>query len=305
MSAITVHAAAPSGLWTLIRRQHDVITADQLHGFGFSAHAIKHRIATGRLHPVFRGVYAVGRPTLTREGWWMAAVLACGPEAALSHWPAAAHWGMPGHADLLEVTIPTHLRRRRQPGIRVHRRKEMYVVRHKGIPVTTPACTIIDLAARISGNALEQLVGDADRLGLVDPEALRSAAGTTMAMRPGAATVRKTLDRLTFTLTRSQLERLFKPIAERAGLPSPLTLVVVNGFEVDFYWPDLGLLVETDGLRYHRTAAQQAKDRLRDQVHTAAGVTVLRFTHAQVRFDPEHVEATLRAVADRLSLGRQ
>jgi very-short-patch-repair endonuclease len=74
----------------------------------------------------------------------------------------------------------------------------------------------------------------------------------------------------------------------------------INGFKVDFYWPDLGLVVETDGLRYHRTPAQQARDRSRDQAHTAAGLTCLRFTHAQVRYEPEQAEKTLRAVARRL-----
>ena len=75
----------------------------------------------------------------------------------------------------------------------------------------------------------------------------------------------------------------------------------MNGFKVDFYWPDLGLVVETDGLRYHRTPAQQARDRVRDQAHAAAGLTPLRFTRAQVRFDPAHVASTLAAVAHRLA----
>ena len=97
------------------------------------------------------------------------------------------------------------------------------------------------------------------------------------------------LDRRTFRLTDSELERRFLPLARAAGLPVPLTRQRVNGFEVDFFWPDLGLVVETDGLRYHRTPAQQARDRLRDQAHTAAGLTPLRFTHAQVRFEPGHV----------------
>jgi very-short-patch-repair endonuclease len=112
------------------------------------------------------------------------------------------------------------------------------------------------------------------------------------------------LDIRTFTLTDSETEQRFLPIAKRAGLPLALTRECVNGFKVDFYWPELGLLVETDGLRYHRTPAEQARDRLRDQVHTAAGLTCLRFTRAQVRYDPRHVETTLAAVARRLILSR-
>jgi very-short-patch-repair endonuclease len=111
------------------------------------------------------------------------------------------------------------------------------------------------------------------------------------------AVLRKTLDRRTFRMTRSELERYFLPLTERAGLPLPLTKLWVNGFEVDFYWPDLGLVVETDGLQYHRTPAQQAQDRLRDQAHTASGMTPLRFTHEQVRYEPAHILATLIATA--------
>jgi very-short-patch-repair endonuclease len=112
--------------------------------------------------------------------------------------------------------------------------------------------------------------------------------------------LRETLDRRTFTLTDSELERRFLPLARQAGLPQPQTGRYVSGFKVDFYWPDLALVVETDGLRYHRTPAQQARNRMRDQAHVAAGLTPLRFTHAQVRFEPDHVRVTLAAVARRL-----
>jgi very-short-patch-repair endonuclease len=115
--------------------------------------------------------------------------------------------------------------------------------------------------------------------------------------------MRELLDRRTFRLTDSELERRLLPIVRRVGLPPPETGAEVNGFRVDFYWPDLGLVVETDGLRYHRTPAQQARDRLRDQMHLAAGTTPLRFTHAQVRFEPEHAEGTLTSVAHRLRAG--
>jgi very-short-patch-repair endonuclease len=122
-----------------------------------------------------------------------------------------------------------------------------------------------------------------------------------MPRRPGIAILREALDRRTFALTDSALERRFLPLARDAGLAQPQTGVRVNGFKVDFYWPDLGLVVETDGLRYHRTPAQQAADRRRDQVHTAAGLTTLRFTHAQVRYEPGFVRSTLAAIARRLS----
>ena len=116
----------------------------------------------------------------------------------------------------------------------------------------------------------------------MDPERLREALEELTGL-PGVAVLRETLDRHTFTLTESHLERLFLPIARKAGLPPPLTQRHVNGFRVDFYWPELKLVVETDGLRYHRTPAQQAADRERDLAHFAAGLTALRFTHAQTR----------------------
>jgi very-short-patch-repair endonuclease len=165
--------------------------------------------------------------------------------------------------------------------------------------VTTPILTLVDLATRIERGPLEAAINEADRLGLTDPEAIRSALDD-LPYLPGVGVLRETLDRRTFTLTDSELERRFLPIARGAGLLSPETGCHLNGFKVDFYWPDLRLVVETDGLRYHRTPAQQAKDRIRDQAHLMAGLTPLRFTRAQVRFEPGYVKATLAAAARHL-----
>jgi very-short-patch-repair endonuclease len=173
------------------------------------------------------------------------------------------------------------------------------VARIDGIPVTDPVTTLTDLATSLSLSALEAAINAADRLDVIDPEALRAAIERRAGAR-GVSVLRETLDRRTFTLTDSELERRFRPIARRAGLPQPETQVRLNGYRVDFYWPDLGLVVETDGLRYHRTPAQQTVDRERDQAHTAAGLVPLRFTHAQIRYEPARVERTLAAVAARI-----
>jgi very-short-patch-repair endonuclease len=200
-----------------------VVTISQLRALGYGPEAIRHRVATGRLHRVWSGVYAVGRPRLSSLG------------------------------RLLD----------REP--------------------------------------LEAAVNAADKRGLTDPENLRSALDQ-VAPRPGVKALRTLLDRRTFTLTDSELERRFLPLVREAALPAPETGRRVNGFRVDFYWRDLGLVVETDGLRYHRTPAQQTRDRVRDQAHTAAGLTQLRFTHAQVTFEPDRVRAALIAVVRRLRL---
>ena len=288
--------------WALAQRQHWVMARRQLLELGFSDPAIRHRVAKGRLHPVWPGVYAVGRPRPGRHGLWMAAVLACGPRAFLSHESAAALLEIvPGTPSPVHVSVPSGPCPRGNRGIRVHRRRGLKdgVTRHLGIPVTRPALTLLDLAPRLSRDQLERAIGEADKRDLIDPESLRREL-ERFGKRPGIACLRETLDRHTFTMTDSELERRFLPIARRAGLTRPLTQQHVNGFRVDFYWPDLGLVVETDGLRYHRTPAQQAKDRLRDQAHAAAGLTPLRFVRAQVRYDPAHVCRTLASVAARL-----
>ena len=180
---------------------------------------------------------------------------------------------------------------------------EADVTHRHGIPVTTVVATLIDQATHLARGPLERSISEADKLELITPPALRRAL-EEQSPRPGVANLRHTLDRRTFRLTRSELERRFLPIARRAGLGMPETGARVNGFEVDFYWPELGLVVETDGLTYHRTPAQQTKDRVRDQAHTAAGLTPLRFTHEQIKYESRDVERTLAAVATRLSRAR-
>jgi very-short-patch-repair endonuclease len=302
MAAINAHLRARKA-WALVIRQHGVIARFQLLALGFTDAAIKHRVAIGRLHPLYPGVYAVGRARLTREGEWMAAVLACRPRAVLSHESAAALWGIRGEPSRqAHVSVPVGTGHRRQ-GIVAHRRSSLPdrdVTRRKNIPVTKPVLTLIDLATCVPAGPLEAAINEADKLELVSPPRLRKELDARPGQR-GVGALKAILDRASFVLTESELERRFLPIAARAGLPRPQTQRHVNGFRVDFYWPDLGLVVETDGLRYHRTAEKQLKDRIRDQAHTAAGLTHLRFPHWQVRHDPVHVEGTLNPVARRLA----
>lgn len=285
--------------WALAESQHWVVTASQLRGLGFTEAALRHRARAGRLHPVFRGVYAVGRPTLDRHGLWKAATLSAGPGAALSHLSAAAFYGIAREGPQIELA--TSRRAESRPGILVHRASELrdHVQVQSGIPVTSPPRTLIDIAPRVTGRRLESAINDGIVRGIVDPDRLHQALDSHPGRR-GVRIVRELLERHSFVLTDSELERRFVPIALRAGLPLPRTRQTVNGYRVDFYWPDLGLVVETDGLRYHRSPAQQAVDRERDQAHTATGLTPLRFTHHQVRHGPSYVESILRRTARRL-----
>lgn len=279
-----------------------MVARRQLLEAGYGPDAIKHRVRAGRLHPVGRGVYAVGRRELTQYGRWMAVVLACGPLAALSHRSAAALWRIstepPG---LVVISLPAQ-RRSQLPGVRIHRRASLgepdLTTRH-GISVTSPTRTLLDLTTELPRDALEGAVNAADKRDLIDPETLREAL-EGHAGQPGVRRLRALLDRRTFVLTDTALERWFLPVARDAGLSKPQTQRWINGFRVDFFWPELGLVVEADGLRYHRTAAQQTEDRRRDHAHAAAGFSQLRFSHAQVRYEPEHVKETLRRVARRL-----
>jgi very-short-patch-repair endonuclease len=233
----------------------------------------------------------------------MAAVLACGPAAMLSHRSAAALWGIAEEGGAIEVTVRSASPRRRG-GVRACRRPNLAdqdVVELAGIPVTGIVRTIVDLASILKPHRVERAVNEADRLGLITPPTLRTEMQRHRG-EPGVRPLRALLDRRTFRLTRSELERIFLPLVRRAGFPLPLTKQWVNGFEVDFHWPDLGLVIETDGLRYHRTPAEQARDRLRDQAHTAAGLVNLRFTHEQVRYEPDHVLAILAATRRQIGL---
>jgi hypothetical protein len=171
-----------------------------------------------------------------------------------------------------------------------------------GIPVTTPVQTLIDVATELSLRRLERAVNEADKRDLVDPDSLRAALDGYTG-EPGVKPLRALLGRDTFRLSDSDLEIFFRPIAEDAGLPPPLTKQHVNGFEVDFHWPDLNLVIETDGLRYHRTPSAQSRDALRDQTHTAAGLTTLRFTHHQIKHEPAHVRTILMRMARNLKPG--
>jgi very-short-patch-repair endonuclease len=224
----------------------------------------------------------------------MAAVLAGGEGAALSHRSAAALWDIGGEGGCIEISVRRRCELRR-PGIRFRGRASLApgdIVRHDSIPATSPARTLVDLATELDPLALERAVNNADKRDLVDPETLREDLGR-FGGEPGIRPLRHLLDRLFFRLSDSELEIYFRRIVRAAKLPMPLTKYRVNGYEVDFFWPDLRLVVETDGLRYHRTPSAQLRDARRDRAHVIAGMTPLRFTHYEVRYEPRRIRSEL------------
>jgi very-short-patch-repair endonuclease len=289
--------------WELAGRQHGVVSRRQLLALGFNAREIEHRVARGRLHLVMRGVYAVGWPRLTPKRRWMAAVLACGEGALLSHGSAAALWGIgKERRGVIDISVMRRAELKRR-GLRVRGRPSLRAERIAScdaIPVTTPVQTLVDLSTELPPSGVERAVNEADKRDLIDPETLRAELDGFLG-EPGAKALRSLLDKRTFRLSDSDLEALFRPIATAAGLPPPLTKQIVNGFEVDFFWPDLGLVVETDGLRYHRTPSTQARDARRDRAHALAGMTPLRFTHYEIKYETSRVRSELRRIATALT----
>ena len=231
----------------------------------------------------------------------MAATLRAGEPSAISHDSATHAWGMLPFAEgPIDISVPRG-RQPRDPRLRVHRRSVFapsQVARRSGIAITTPALTLVDIAPRISPRQLERAVEKTVGTGHWTPGSLRRHLDGLPRL-PGRKILRSLLDRDEFVLTDTELERLFVPIALSAGLPPPQTQVHLSGHRVDFFWPGLSLVVETDSLRWHRTAAAQARDLRRDQDHARAGLLVLRFSHFQIRYERETVCQTLTDVAAR------
>jgi putative AbiEi antitoxin of type IV toxin-antitoxin system/uncharacterized protein DUF559/transcriptional regulator with AbiEi antitoxin domain of type IV toxin-antitoxin system len=283
-------------------RQHGVVALRQLAALGVTQRAVSHRAAAGRLHRIHRGVYAVGHPRLTRHGHWMAAVLAAGPGAALSHASAAALWDIRATAATrIDVSVSAAGGRAKRPRVRVHRAstlKHDEVTDHHAIPVTTPARTLLDLAASLPRRALERALDQAEILELFDLSALTALASTHAGERGAKALTRALMEHEAgTTVTRSELEECFLALCVEHGVERPRPGARVAGLEVDFLFPTRRLVVELDGYRYHRTRSAFERDRERDAILAAAGLRTLRFTHRQLTRRPQSVLAALRSSA--------
>lgn len=279
----------------LASSQHGVVARRDLLALGFDRGAVERRIAAGRLHPLHRGVYAVGHTNLSRNARYLAAVLAAGDRAVLSHRSAAILWGIHrSDAARIDITVPRTCGFRSTRTVAVHRpRRPPEPTTHAGVRVTTPGRTLQDLAIAVPRRTLEKAAEMAEALRLdvvLDPE------------HPGAARLDAVLERHDLdTTTRSPLEDEFLELCDRHGIPRPLVNTRVEGFEVDFVWPDARLIVETDSRTYHGTADAFERDRARDARLTAAGWRVVRFTRRQVRFDDAVVADLLRLLVSARS----
>jgi predicted transcriptional regulator of viral defense system len=287
---------------SLAARQHGLVTVEQLRDLGVEDRSIRRRTAAGRLHRIHQGVYAVGYRLLTADGRFMAAVLACGPGAVLSHRSAAVLWGLrEDHRASLDVTA-SHRRGRIPVGIEAHRDGSLTDddrTMHRGVPCTTVARTLLDLAAVVPIWELRKAISEAEVLRLLDHGATRRLIKRSRGRR-GVARLRMILDEIhpLTKRTRSEMERLFLHMCVRSQLPQPEVNVKldVGGLQLtpDFLWRDADLIVEADSRRYHDTDSAFQLDRRREQRLMLAGWRVVRCTWEQVEREPHQLATTIR-----------
>jgi predicted transcriptional regulator of viral defense system len=285
----------------LATRQHGVVSRGQALDAGLTTRMIERRLASGRLHLLHRGVYAVGHRRLSVRSRWMAAVLACGDGAVLSHRSAAALWGlMRPRSDPIEISARTaRIRRgRRPPTLRVHRGRldsdDKAVV--AAIPVTSVARTLLDLADVIDAERVDKAFQDADRLGLVEMRALEDVCARGRGRRGLKILGRLIAEARAPEPARTTLEARMLELCRQYGLPAPETNVTVLGREVDAFWPSYGVMVEADSWAFHHHRAAFEDDRARDTAMQAEGYRVLRITHRRMKDEPAQVAEELRRV---------
>jgi very-short-patch-repair endonuclease len=286
-------------------RQHGRVARWQLLDFGIGPGAIDHRVRTKRLHVVLPGVYAVGHRSAGRKGAWMSAVLYAGPNALLSHLDAGALWGICTDSSARTHVTTTDRGRKPRPGVAVHRVRELALqerTERDGIPVTSLARTLLDLARMLDARRLERAIEEAERLGLFnlpDVDAVLARGNG----RRGATQLRLELAkrRLPEAFTRADGERLLRELCRDAGLPQPAMNLWVEGYEVDALFEDARLIVEVDSFEYHGSRAAFERDRKRDAALHAAGYRVMRITYDRLENEPAAVAAELRTLLGEFS----
>jgi very-short-patch-repair endonuclease len=293
------HDPADRAVGALAERQHGVVTRAQLLELGLRGRAIDHRLEVGRLRRVHRGVYTIGQRLLTTHGRWMAAVLAGGSGAVLSHHAAGALWRI-RRGTRLEITVPRG--RKQHPGIHVHwaNLPSDEITTRQGIPTTTVPRTLLDLSAVVQLDELRSAFRQAEQLRLTDPRWVGDLIDR-YPRKPGIPAVRAVVEEVQrgLNVVRSDLEELFQAFLINAGLPLPKTNVLIEGVEVDCVWPAARLIVELDARSTHDSTHSFESDRARDRRLEAAGWRVIRITWRQLLETPDEVEADLRKLLTR------
>lgn len=281
----------------LAARQHGVVAAWQLLKLGFSRDDIRGLLDRGHLHRLYRGVYAVGHRRLTTRGRWMAAVLAGGPDAVLSHRAAAALWDLrPVPSGPIDVTVPGRTRSGHE-GIRVHSVRQLHPddrVTRDGIPVTAVHRTLLDYAEVARLQQLRLALEAAERRDLLDGRALEALYGRAHG-RHGLKSLRAAVDQLRGPApwTQSELERRFLALVREWGLPEPEANVFVEGFLVDFWWARARLVVELDGYEFHRSRGKFHSDRYQDTKLQLANCIAIRVTQRRIEYEPGELRRDL------------
>lgn len=284
----------------LAAKQRALITRAQLLDIGLSPSQVKHRVRTGRLRAMHRGVYLLG-PVLPPAGRELAALLACGPNAYLSHASAAARYRLPLPAEPDSIHVTATGAARRRPGVTVHRTGSLHpdeVGSFDAIPIISPARTILDLAGELSTGDLERLLAEAYATNLASRDSVLAVLARHPG-RPGSPALGRLLDLGPPAFTRSKAERRFLALIRRAELPRPRVNADLHGYQVDFHWPEQRLVIEVDGHAFHGSRPRRERDSRRDQELIVRGYTVMRVTWHQITDGPEALVARLAAALSR------
>lgn len=281
-----------SALAHLAERQHGIVSIRQLTGpLGYSEAGVHRAVTAGRLHRLYRGVYAVGHTNLSLYAECLAAVLACGPDALLSHVSAAWLWGLTNTSPL-PAAVSTPLHRRRRPPLRLHEARSLAAgdrALREGIPVTSLPRTFLDLAATVRFEWLEKMIERSEDLELFDLRAVEELLSRTVGHQGHGRLRRAIALYKPSSFTRSSLEKRFLELCLEVGLPQPRTNFVAHGFELDCYWPEHRFAVELDVFETHGTRAAFERDRKRQEDLLLVGIGMTRVTGPRLEREPEDV----------------
>lgn len=285
----------------LANGQHGVVGRLQLLELGLKAWEIKRWVRSGRLTPLHREAFAFGHTVLSRNGRWHAAVLACGAEAVLSHRSAGALWGLAGDSRVgIDVTAPGGRQfRPGRLGIRLHRcrfhdRRELTT--HRGIPVTSVARTLFDLAEVVNFGSLTKAWEEADRLKLLRLSEVEWVCEHGYGRRSLRPTRRLLAEGRAAETVRSPLEERFLRFCHERGIPTPATNAHVLDHEVDCLWPAARLIAELDSWEFHAHRHAFERDRARDPKFLLAGYRTIRVTSRRLDTEADELAAEIKGL---------